>query len=199
MARPRGEDTIELMPNDIQPALSQYKDEIIKKTAEGYTASEIANEIKESYGLSVRASSVAAFQKTHRDDIAAYLRKHGDSILAQALISHKPVRVQRIEQLCEILYQGINRSAEEDKWHQAAKLADTLLKAYRLVGEETHDLTKTMQGVNVYVQLIQSAPPERKAQIAEKVHEIRQLLGASVNVLDAGTPGEGTGDGAGQD
>jgi len=179
--------------------LFQYKDEIIKKTAEGNTTSEIAKALREEHELSVLPLQVAEFQKRHRDEIAAYIRKHGNSILAQAFISHKPIRVQRIERLCELLSQGINDCAKESKWSQAAKLADILLKAYRLVGEETHDLTKTMQGVNVYVQLIQAAPPERKAQIAEKIDEIRQLLGASANVLDAGTPGKGTGDGTGQD
>jgi len=151
---------------------------LIDLFARGLTYDEILQETAR-LGISVSRTQLYAFKTSHKDKILNYIRDNANVLLSSIPIALKPLRIQRLNAICEKLEEGIMTSCDDKSYRQAAALTDTLLKAYRLVAEETNDITKVSKGMNMYVAILQNAPSHLREEIVSRLQELKNLIASS--------------------
>ncbi|MBW2671873.1 MAG: hypothetical protein JRD89_00490 [Deltaproteobacteria bacterium] len=159
----------------------------IRWAAEGREAGEIVDLARE-IGWDLTERRVRTLRKKYRQEIIKYAHEKTQELMSKIERAAKPLRVQKVDEIAARLEDALDELLGEE-WSTpkqrmeairiAAKIADTLMKAYRLIAEETHDLTKPAQSINFYVQILQQAPPEVRQEVVQKLEELQSLLRAT--------------------
>jgi hypothetical protein len=165
---------------------AERDDELVKLLARGLAVPDVIAEMGD-LGYNITASQVSTLKRKLRPQVLLYMEKNVVGLMKEIDLAYKPVRVQRVAEILDVLDKGIKECAAEGKWAPVAKLADTLLKGHRYIAEETQDIKKATTAVNYYIQIIESLPENMREDAVRKMMELRALVEA-VGVGDKNKP-----------
>jgi hypothetical protein len=142
--------------------------------AEGYSDDDILL-IADQQGFDLSEDRLKEKRLELRPAMLHILQRQGEQLLAKVAHCHKPFRVREMSAICDILQKGIDWCAERNEWHRVAKLSEVFLRANRHIAEEVQDIQPAHHGLNVWLNIVQSAPPEQRKAIVSKLQEVKAL------------------------
>lgn len=150
--------------------------------AEGYSDEDILL-AADQQGFDLSEEKLREKRLELRPAILNILQREGAQLLARIAYCHKPFRVREMASICDTLQKGIQWCADKNEWHRVAKLSEVFLRANRHIAEEVQDISPATHGVNVWLNIVQDAPPERRREIVSKLQEVKALAEAGEAVV----------------